>query len=90
MRMRCILAVVTIVLACTASFAADEKPLAQDWDYVGPMTKVAAKFHGRPGVVIHVGDSITYSNPYGQWARYGQGQTAADKAGARLDALRPR
>ena len=60
--------------------AADEKPLAQDWDYVGPMTKVAAKFHGRPGVVIHLGDSITYANPYGQWARFGKGQTAADKA----------
>ena len=44
------------------------------------MTKVVEKFHGRPGVVIHLGDSITYSNPYGQWARAGQGQTAADKA----------
>jgi len=71
----------TFALICTSvAFAADEKPLAQDWDYVGPMTKVAARFHGRTGVVIHVGDSITYSNPYGQWARYGQGQSAADKA----------
>ena len=67
-------------LAIAAGIAADEKPLAQDWDYVGPMTKVAAKFHGRPGVVIHLGDSITYANPYGQWARFGKGQSAADKA----------
>jgi hypothetical protein len=74
-----------LLLAAVFTYAravrgADEKPLPQDWDYVGPMTKVAARFHGRPGVVIHLGDSITYSNPYGQWARAGQGQSAADKA----------
>jgi GDSL-like lipase/acylhydrolase family protein len=59
---------------------ADEKPLAEDWDYVDAMKKVEAKFHGRPGVVVHIGDSITYSNPYGQWARGGQGKSDADKA----------
>ncbi len=31
-----------------------------------------------PGMVIHVGDSITHANPYGQWARFGQGRTAED------------
>ncbi|VTS05992.1 GDSL-type esterase/lipase family protein [Tuwongella immobilis] len=35
---------------------------------------------GRPGVVLHLGDSITYANPYGQWARSGSGQTDADRA----------
>lgn len=53
--------------------------LAADPDYVPAMKKVAAGFNGRPGVVIHVGDSITYANPYGHWARSGQGQTAAEK-----------
>lgn len=48
-------------------------------DYVRPMKKVAARFAGRRGVVLHVGDSITYANPYGQWARGGMGQTADDK-----------
>jgi lysophospholipase L1-like esterase len=57
-----------------------EKPLPQDWDYAVAMKKVAAKFRGKPGVVLHVGDSITYSNPYGQWARGGAGKTDADKA----------
>ncbi len=56
-----------------------EKPLAQDWDYAAAMKKVAARFRGRPGVVLHVGDSITYSNPYGQWARAGAGKTETDK-----------
>jgi lysophospholipase L1-like esterase len=57
-----------------------EKPLAQDWDYAAAMKKVAGRFHGKPGVVLHVGDSITYSNPYGQWARGGAGKTEDDKA----------
>jgi lysophospholipase L1-like esterase len=56
------------------------EPLKQTWDYAVAMKRVEAGFHGRPGVVIHVGDSITYANPYGAWARGGQGQTADDKA----------
>lgn len=32
------------------------------------------------GMVLQVGDSITYSNPYGQWPRYGAGKTAEDAA----------
>src|SRR5689334_8742601 len=57
-----------------------EKPLNQEWDYAPAMKKVAAKFKGRPGVVLHIGDSITYANPYGQWARSGAGKTEQDKA----------
>ncbi|HEX8199973.1 MAG TPA: SGNH/GDSL hydrolase family protein, partial [Isosphaeraceae bacterium] len=57
-----------------------EEPLAQAWDYVPAMTAVAGRGAGRAGVVLHVGDSITYANPYGQWARLGQGQTAEDQA----------
>ncbi|HEX7447847.1 MAG TPA: GDSL-type esterase/lipase family protein [Pirellulales bacterium] len=63
-----------------ASTAAADDLLPEGWDYVPAMQKVAARFHGRTGVVLHVGDSITYSNPYGQWARVGQGHTEADKA----------
>jgi hypothetical protein len=58
---------------------ADEKPLAQPWDYAQAMKKTASRFRGRPGVVLHVGDSITYANPYGQWPRGGEGKTEADK-----------
>ncbi len=59
------------------------EPLKQPWDYAAAMKRVAAEFHGRPGVVLHVGDSITYANPYGAWARGGQRQTADDKAALR-------
>ena len=77
MRKWCAIALV-LLSACTAAPAA-EKPLQQPWDYAPAMKKVAAQFHGRPGVVIHVGDSITYANPYGQWARGGEGKTDDDK-----------
>ena len=57
-----------------------DKPIGESWDYTPSMKKIAAGFKGKAGVVLHVGDSITYSNPYGQWARYGKGRTNADKA----------
>jgi PKD repeat protein len=30
------------------------------------------------GFVLQIGDSITHSNPYSQWPRYGAGQTSSD------------
>jgi len=57
-----------------------ESPLAEKWDYQAPMKKVAARFKGNEGVVIHVGASDTIANPYTTWARQGKGQTADDKA----------
>ncbi|MBN2023734.1 MAG: DNRLRE domain-containing protein [Pirellulales bacterium] len=56
-----------------------QPPLAEPWDYADAMKAVAARGTGRAGVVLHVGDSITHANPYGQWARYGRGQSAEDK-----------
>jgi hypothetical protein len=70
----------TSFILLTGAVFGQEKPLAQDWDYAPAMKKVAAKFQGRPGVVLHIGDSITYANPYGQWARSGAGKTEQDKA----------
>jgi hypothetical protein len=52
----------------------------QSGDYAEPMKTVAARFAGREGVVLHVGDSMTYSNNYGRWARLGAGKTARDRA----------
>jgi lysophospholipase L1-like esterase len=76
-RLACVLLVGTLAVAAVL---AQEKPLAQPDDYAAAMKKVAARFQGRPGVVLHVGDSITHSNPYGQWARQGEGQTDDDRA----------
>jgi len=46
-----------------------------DPDYAQAMRKVAARFTGKEGVVLHIGDSITYANPYSAWARGGKGKT---------------
>jgi lysophospholipase L1-like esterase len=49
-------------------------------DYADAMKKVAAKFTGKEGVVIHLGDSITYANQYSGWARGGKGKTPQEEA----------
>jgi lysophospholipase L1-like esterase len=78
--------IVTPVIAAAAMFAAaaplraEEKPLPQEWEYAAAMRKVVAGSKAREGVVLHVGDSITYSGAYGAWARGGKGQTAEDRA----------
>jgi len=77
--------VVILCLGCLtvcslSGVQAEQSPIREPWDYVPAMKQVAAKFRGRPGVVLHVGDSITYANPYGQWARYGKGKTTEDVA----------
>lgn len=67
-------------LVALADFTAPPSgPLPEGWDYVGPMKKAVAKFHGNEGVVIHVGGSMTIANPYGTWPRSGKGKTPEDQ-----------
>lgn len=49
-------------------------------DYADAMKKVAAKSGAKEGVVLHLGDSITYANQYGGWARGGKGKTPQEEA----------
>jgi len=77
--MRRSIAAAALVLAPLAADAGPS-PLPEGWDYAPAMRKAAAAFDGREGVVLHVGDSITYANGYSQWARYGKGKTPADEA----------
>jgi len=49
-------------------------------DYAEAMKKVAVKFKGKEGVVVHLGDSITYANGYSGWARHGAGKTPQEQA----------
>lgn len=53
-------------------------PIQDAWDWPAAMQKVTSKFTGTQGVVLHIGDSITYSNAYGAWARSGRGKTDSD------------
>ncbi len=64
----------------TAAAADEPKLIAEDYDYAPAMRKVTARFKGREGVVLHLGDSITHANPYSQWPRAGQGRTTRDLA----------
>jgi lysophospholipase L1-like esterase len=50
------------------------------WNYAPAMQKIAAKFRGTQGVVLHLGDSITFADPYTAWARNGRGKTPEDEA----------
>lgn len=65
--------------AALAPAVAGPRVIMDAWDWSTAMQKVTARFTGTQGVVLHLGDSITYSNGYGQWARYGKGQTPSDK-----------
>ena len=52
----------------------------ESWDYGSAMMKVSKRFTGTGGVVLHLGDSITYASPYTAWARQGKGQADDDRA----------
>jgi hypothetical protein len=79
MRWRLSVLILAFASACSGQDTAEE-PVREKWDYAAPMKKVAARFRGVEGVVLHVGGSMTIANPYGTWARSGKGQTDADKA----------
>jgi lysophospholipase L1-like esterase len=49
------------------------------WDYGPAMREVARRFTGTEGVVLHLGDSITYASPYTEWAREGGGKSPEDE-----------
>src|SRR5688500_12781750 len=73
------LALIALLSLAVRALAA-ETPLIEEWSYAESMQRVAKAFKGREGVVIHIGDSITLANPYGQWARGGKGRSAEDLA----------
>lgn len=54
-------------------------PIGDTWAWPAAMREVTSKFKGTEGVVVHIGDSITYANPYGGWARGGAGKSESDK-----------
>jgi lysophospholipase L1-like esterase len=75
--------VIGLLAATAVCLAADDPALKaskEGYDYTAAMKAVAAKFKGKPGVYLHLGDSITYANQNTAWARGGQGQTADEKA----------
>ena len=78
--MRAVLAVGLLVFVLGPAVAADAIQAKEGYDYAAAAKAVAAKFTGKPGVFVHLGDSITYANQNTAWARGGQGQTPEEKA----------
>ena len=66
------------ILAATAATATEV--VKDSWDWPTAMKAVTAKYKGPQGKVVPIGDSITYANPAGQWARHGEGRTVAEMA----------
>ena len=60
---------VICLLVSSFAFASEFSPEKESWDYVAAMKKVAKNFKGTEGVVLHMGDSITYANQNTRWAR---------------------
>jgi lysophospholipase L1-like esterase len=74
--------VVLLALVSSSLVAAEPQLQAskESYDYATPMKEVAKKFKGKPGVLVLLGDSITYANQNTAWAFAGQGQTPEVKA----------
>lgn len=76
----------TAPAAVPATAAANDpaagKVVKEDWDWATAMIAVAKKGRegNREGVVLSLGDSLTYANQSTRWARNPQGGTAEDKA----------
>lgn len=75
--MKPLLFAVAPLFALAPLASAQEKLLAskESWDYAPAMKAVAKKFKGTPGVVVLLGDSITYANQNTAWALNGAGRT---------------
>jgi lysophospholipase L1-like esterase len=63
-----------------AAAASAGEVVKDDWGWPAAMKAVTAAYKGAQGKVVPIGDSITYANPAGQWARYGKGRTPEEVA----------
>src|SRR5262249_55018900 len=74
-----------VAIAGPSVFGANDKTQANSHDDAwenGWVTHCRTIYNGgsgkTDGFVLEVGDSITHSNPYSQWPRYGSGKTSED------------
>lgn len=72
MRWTCAVAILSGLVCCGALSA---QPVTEKWDWAAAMKPVSARYTGRPGMVVLMGDSLSYANPAGRWARYGEQRT---------------
>ena len=80
---RVLLTLLLIVIAGDICMPSDSSPFVgrrESWDYAAAMKEVAQHFVGTEGVVLHLGDSITFDASYRAWALTGRGKTPEDEA----------
>lgn len=78
-----LLALFVLVLCGDTCMPSENSPFVgrrESWDYAAAMKEVSQRFDGTEGVVLHLGDSITFAAPYTAWARHGKGKTPEDEA----------
>jgi lysophospholipase L1-like esterase len=75
--MRSTLAFVTSLLLVASAVAqpAVSKGTKEPYDWAPAMRELTKEFKGKPGMVLRLGDSITYANPGSAYLRYGKGRT---------------
>src|SRR5262249_55438412 len=56
------------------------KGAKEPYDWVPAMRDLTRDFAGKKGMVLRLGDSITYANPGSAYLRYGKGRTEAELA----------
>ena len=80
--MRPSFAVTACLLFSEACFAQDAVSRGQKepYDWAPAMRDLTRDFHGKPGMVLRLGDSITYANPGSAYLRYGKGRTSEQMA----------
>jgi hypothetical protein len=77
------LGLLVVILAGASPLAAEEaKIIKDDWNWAKVMLEVARKGKGKnkQGVVLTLGDSLSFANQSTRWAKYGKGKTNEDKA----------
>jgi len=78
--MRRLVTLILFTASLTLHAGEADPPRQEGWDWASAAKQVLAKHDGPEGVVLQLGDSITYANQYARWAQRGAGKDAGDKA----------
>ena len=80
MRSTLVLAASILLAASAIAQDAASKGTKEPYDWAPAMRELTKGFKGKPGMVLRLGDSITYANPGSAYLRYGKGRNAEQLA----------
>lgn len=76
----CVLVIVSGLAPVLTAQDRTDAPRTETWDYLPTIAAIAKHFTGSIGTIVPMGDSITYANQAGRWARSGVGRTPDELA----------